>query len=317
MTTYAVHHHTRYRYSASVNESVMEARMKPRSDDGQMCHTFQLVVSPRVLVHTYADHMDNEVHWFNVPSKQGQLVMRAESLVEVQPWDPGLLIPDDAAWTALDRLSKDPAYWDWLAPSHFAVQTESLRHFAESEGIQRSRDPLRILYAVNQCIYDAFEYVPASTEVDSPIDVALTSRRGVCQDYTHIFIALTRHLGIPCRYVSGYLFHGEDRQDRSAEDATHAWAEAWLPDHGWIGFDPTNNLVAQGRHIRVAIGRDYVDVPPTKGVFLGDATSELDVGVQVTLAERPAPEEELIPPTGWVPPEDVGSEQQQQQQQQQ
>lgn len=312
MTTYAIHHHTRYRYSASVSESVMEARMKPRNDAGQTCHSFELAVSPRAQVHTYTDHMGNAVHWFNVPSRQGHLVMRADSTVEVQPWNPGTLIPDDAAWGALDRLAKSPAYWDWLAPSHFAVQTDSLRHFAQSEGIQRNSDPLRVLYAINRCIYNAFDYVPASTAVDSPIDVALSSRRGVCQDYTHIFIALARNLGIPCRYVSGYLFHGESRQERSAQDATHAWAEAFLPDHGWIGFDPTNNLVAQGRHIRVAIGRDYVDVPPTKGVFRGDATSELDVGVQVSLAERPAPEEELIPTTGWVPPEDVSSEQQQQ-----
>lgn len=315
MTTYAIHHHTRYRYSASVSESVMEARMKPRSDAGQTCHTFQLAVSPRVQVNDYTDHVGNAIHWFNIPSKQGQLVMRAESLVEVEPWDPGLLIPDDAAWNALDQLAKNPAYWDWLAPSHFAVQSENLRRFASSDGIERSRDPLRVLYAINQSIYDAFDYVPASTEVDSPIDLALTSRRGVCQDYTHIFIALARGLGIPCRYVSGYLFHGENRQDRSAQDATHAWAEAFLPNHGWIGFDPTNNLVAQGRHIRVAIGRDYADVPPTKGVYRGDADSDLDVGVQVTLAERPAPEEELILTTGWVPPEDSRSEQQQQMQQ--
>lgn len=315
MTTYAIQHQTRYRYSASVSESVMEARMKPRNDTGQTCHSFQLAVSPRAQVHHYSDHMGNEIHWFNIPNRQGQLVMRANSLVEVLPWDPGQLIPDDAAWTALDQLAKDPAYWDWLAPSHFAVQSESLRLFAQSEGIQRKRDPLRVLYAINQSIYDAFEYVPASTDVDSPIDVALTARRGVCQDYTHIFIALARSLGIPCRYVSGYLFHREDRQDRSAQDATHAWAEAFLPDHGWIGFDPTNNLVAQGRHIRVAIGRDYADVPPTKGVYRGDADSDLDVGVQVTLAERPAPEEELIPTTGWVPPEDSLSDQQQQMQQ--
>ena len=314
MTTYAIHHLTRYRYSTSVSESVMETRMQPRGDGGQTCHSFQLAVSPRSQVYSFMDHLGNAVHWFNVTKKQGQLVIRADSLVGVEPWDPGLLIPDDAAWGALDRLAKDPAYWDWLAPSHFVVQSDSLRRFAQSEGIQRERDPLRVLYAINQRIYDAFAYVPASTDVDSPIDVALNSRRGVCQDYTHIFIALARNLGIPCRYVSGYLFHGEDRQERSAEDATHAWAEAFLPGHGWIGFDPTNNLVAQGRHIRVAIGRDYADVPPTKGVFRGDASSELDVGVQVTLAERPTPEEELIPTTGWVPPEDVSSEQQQQQQ---
>ena len=131
-------------------------------------------------------------------------------------------------------------------------------------------------------IYDRFEYRPQSTRVDSPIDEALDARSGVCQDFAHIMIALVRDIGIPCRYVSGYLFH-HDRADRSSIGATHAWVEALLPDIGWVGFDPTNNRLAEDRHIRVAIGRDYSDVPPTKGVFKGVSAvrSELAVAVKV------------------------------------
>ncbi len=126
-------------------------------------------------------------------------------------------------------------------------------------------------------------YSPKSTRVDSPIDDALESRKGVCQDFTHIMIALVRQLGIPCRYVSGYLFHQPDGDVRSPDGSTHAWGEAWLPELGWVGFDPTNNLVADHRHIRVAVGRDYADVPPTRGVFKGAsaARSELSVAVRV------------------------------------
>jgi transglutaminase-like putative cysteine protease len=101
-------------------------------------------------------------------------------------------------------------------------------------------------------------------------------------------IALLREVRIPARYVSGYLFHRTDSNDRSAVDATHAWIEAWLPKLGWVGFDPTNNLVAAERHIRVGVGRDYADVPPTRGVYKGGATSELSVAVQVSQAESPA-----------------------------
>jgi transglutaminase-like putative cysteine protease len=136
--------------------------------------------------------------------------------------------------------------------------------------------------------------------VDSPIDEALATREGVCQDFAHIMIALVRGLGIPCRYVSGYLHHREQDSDRSTPDATHAWVEAFLPHLGWVGFDPTNDLIAQDRHIRTALGRDYADVPPTKGIFRGRANSDLYVAVHVTAStQAPALDQELPIPEDW------------------
>ena len=112
--------------------------------------------------------------------------------------------------------------------------------------------------------------------------------------YSHITIALVRSVGIPCRYVSGYLFHKDGDETRSAQSATHAWVEAFLPGLGWTGFDPTNNIRAGERHVRTAVGRDYSDVPPTRGVFKGDAASELTVAVRVTPSDKtPPPEIEL------------------------
>jgi transglutaminase-like putative cysteine protease len=133
--------------------------------------------------------------------------------------------------------------------------------------------------------------VPNSTKVDSPIAEALQARQGVCQDFAHIMIALVRRLNIPCRYVSGYMFHRDDTEnDRSLEGASHAWVEALVPRLGWVAFDPTNNLVGADRHIRVAIGRDYADVPPTRGVYKGEAQSELSVAVTVSPADTAPPE---------------------------
>ena len=144
---------------------------------------------------------------------------------------------------------------------------------------------------MNEAIYRLFAYVPNSTKVDSPIDEALRTRQGVCQDFAHIMIALVRPLKIPCRYVSGYMFHrDEEEKDRSLEGASHAWVEALVPGLGWVAFDPTNNLVGGDRHIRVAIGRDYADVPPTRGVYKGEAQSELSVAVTVSPADTVAPE---------------------------
>jgi transglutaminase-like putative cysteine protease len=140
-------------------------------------------------------------------------------------------------------------------------------------------------------IYKLFAYVPHSTKVDSPIEEALKTRQGVCQDFAHIMIALGRRLRIPCRYVSGYMFHrDESERDRSVEGASHAWVEALMPGLGWVAFDPTNNLIGVDRHIRVAIGRDYADVPPTRGVYKGEAQSELSVAVTVSPADKVAPE---------------------------
>ena len=137
--------------------------------------------------------------------------------------------------------------------------------------------------------------MPNSTKVDSPIEEALRTRQGVCQDFAHIMIALVRRQHIPCRYVSGYMFHrDEEEKDRSLEGASHAWVEALVAGLGWVAFDPTNNLVGGDRHIRVAIGRDYADVPPTRGVYKGEAQSDLSVVVIVSPANT-VPLEPVMP----------------------
>jgi transglutaminase-like putative cysteine protease len=155
-------------------------------------------------------------------------------------------------------------------------------------------DTLSALKHLNKAIYAAFEYQTGITEVHSPIDDALKAGRGVCQDFAHIMIAIARHWGIPARYVSGYLYHRTKGQDRSDDDATHAWVETYLPSMGWIGFDPTNDILAGDRHIRVAVGRDYADVPPTRGTFKGDADSELAISVSVQPAQAPIRHDEFL-----------------------
>lgn len=300
MQYYQVRHHTRYRYATPVGESVMELRMQPRLDPRQECFSFSVKVTPQASVLSYTDYRGNHIHFFDIPRRHGQLVVRAESHVGVAPAPELPEWMDIDLWYAVDELAHAVDFWDDLAPSHFVQFTPLLIALANEMRIDRSRDPLSILHRVNTGIYYTFRYMPDSTAVDSPIDVALDKRRGVCQDYAHIMIALLRHLGIPARYVSGYLFHHREDQDQSAEDASHAWVEAFVPTLGWIGFDPTNNLTAGERHIAVAIGRDYADVPPTRGLFRGGADSKMEVGVQVTRADRPEPEKVLIPDREWA-----------------
>ena len=305
---YSIRHLTKFSYDKPVSESIMETRMHPRSDANQRCLTFQLSVTPRCRVFSYRDHLANHVHHFDIPGGHSQLVIVAEALVELQTQPP---LPDAlpiAAWDDLDRAMQASDFWEMLLPSQFAAPTQELRALATVLDVRRRDDPLSTLHKLNRSIFECFAYKPNSTRADSPINQAIEARAGVCQDFAHIMIALVRsELRIPCRYVSGYLFHGEKGSqettttpDRSDETATHAWVEAFLPDLGWVGFDPTNNLSTGDRHIRTAIGRDYADVPPTHGIFRGRTKSELTVAVRVTPSEGTPPLDRELPiPEDW------------------
>ncbi len=291
MTFYTIRHLTRFRYSTPISESVMEARMQPRTEGPQRCLDFKLSVTPKARVSSFRDYQGNTVHSFDIPAQHARMVITAEAQVEMRSFEPLPDALDAGAWERLDQRVDDSDYWDMLMPSHFAQPTTKLLALAADLKVERRDDPLSLLREVNTVLYRTLSYKPQSTTVDSSIDEALESRAGVCQDYAHIMLALVRQLGIPCRYVSGYLFHqrsGSGRADRSAQDATHAWVEALLPDVGWVGFDPTNNLIAAERHIRVATGRDYHDVPPTRGIFRGGADTDLTVAVNVTTMDQPS-----------------------------
>ena len=300
MNYFSIRHLPRFRYSSHISESIMEARMNPRSDTHQHCLAFSLSVSPRCRVFSYRDHLGNNVHHFDIPGEHNQLVIVGEAVVEAQvlPEVPAYLSPD--AWGALDEMVEQGDYWEMLLPSTFAVETPALIQIARQMGVVRRDDPLMLVQELNQKLFDYFDYEPRSTRVDSPIDEAILSGKGVCQDFAHTMIALLRHVRIPARYVSGYLYRGREDHDRSTPDATHAWVDVLLPHLGWVGFDPTNNLVAHHRHIRTAVGRDYADVPPTHGIFRGKTSSELYVAVHVEAsAEPPALDRKMPIPDDW------------------
>lgn len=294
---YTVRHVTKFRYSTPISESIMEVRIQPRSEGNQYCLDFRLHTSPRAHVSSYRGEFGNRVHHFDVPNYHSQLTITAESLVDVTapPELPEAL--SSSAWEELDKMTATDEYWDLLMPSQFTQPTELLLELARDLRVERRDDPLTVLRDLNTKIYETFDYAPKTTKVDSPIDDALRLRHGVCQDFSHVMIALVRHLGIPCRYVSGYLFHYSRSR---GSDATHAWVEALLPDLGWVGFDPTNNTLADERHIRTAIGRDYGDVPPTHGIFRGKAESELSVTVKVSSSDV-SPLEEMPIENDWIP----------------
>jgi transglutaminase-like putative cysteine protease len=291
---YAIRHFTRYRYSHFVWQSMMEVRMHPRSEGNQRCFVFQLSVNPRARIFGYTDFYGNLVHHFDLPSRHGQLTIVSDALVNIdaQPSVPEVM--DYEGWVDLEQLVEKRDYWDMLMPSPFARPSPELEEFAKEIGATErdGRSPLAFLRDLASGVYRSFSYVEKSTAVNSPIEHALRSRQGVCQDFAHIMIALVRNAKIPCRYVSGYLCHSSENAHPSADGATHAWVEALLPGVGWIGFDPTMNRLVGERHIRTAIGRDYADVAPTIGVMKGKADTQLQVRVRVTPSQAVLPPDE-------------------------
>lgn len=293
---YAIRHVTRYRYSRPVWQSIMEVRMHPRTERTQRCFTFQLSVNPRARIFAFVDHLGNQVHHFDLPAHHRELTIVADALVHLDMPDPLPASLPHEAWEELDRVIHEGDHWPMLMPSQYASSSPQLDALARELRLDEAdgRDPLTLLVDVSNGINGAFEYVKKSTAVNSPIEVSLESRKGVCQDFSHIMIAIVRQLRIPCRYVSGYLFHDELHHDRSAEGATHAWVEALLPGLGWVGFDPTNGVITGNRHIRTAVGRDYADVPPTIGTMKGRAETELQVVVRVAASQSLLPPDEEV-----------------------
>jgi transglutaminase-like putative cysteine protease len=291
-----VRHVTQYHYAEPVRESVMEVWMQPQKGVRQRLVSFELELDPAAQLFSYADPFGNAVYHFDVPQPHDRLNIVARSAVETQAPPPLPEALDQGEW---DRLRSDfvrGENFDFLTHHGFAIETPALQAYVALHELDelRRRDPLTAVRRLSETIYSSFGYEAGVTRADSPIDQALKAGRGVCQDFAHIMIAICRSWGIPARYVSGYLFTDRQAGDRSDPDATHAWVEVFLPSTRWIGLDPTNNVEAGERHIAAAVGRDYNDVPPSRGVYKGEAESQLAVGVSVRRARAALTEPEFI-----------------------
>ncbi len=291
-----IRHVTQYHYERPVRESLMELWMQPQKTARQRLVSFELDIEPAAQLFSYADSFGNAVYHFDVPQPHDKLTIIARSAVETEapPERPAHL--DMGEWDRLRSEFVRGECFDFLRPHGFVETTDALRAFVSSHDLDalKRKDPLTAVRTLSETIYGAFEYQPGVTDADSPIDMALGVGRGVCQDFAHIMLAICRDWGVPARYISGYLFTDRDQGDRSDPDATHAWVEVFLPSLRWVGFDPTNNMMAGERHVAVAVGRDYADVTPSRGVYKGDSESQLAVGVSVRRARAAVAEPEFM-----------------------
>jgi transglutaminase-like putative cysteine protease len=296
-----VQHETHLEYSEPVSESMAEVRMEPASDRDQSCHSFHLSLWPNSDVFRFQDGFGNRVHHFNVLPPHGQMRVLAASIVETHP-QPRDLISTEARFP----LNLDNAELEVLDFLKFRGPVRPTARLTPLLDTLRPTGGCRLgewIARVMGYIYEHFEYARDVTLVSSPIDDVLAQGKGVCQDFTHLIVAVLRSFDVPARYVSGYI-HRENKESQS-----HAWCEVWLPDLGWIGVDPTNGRVVNDHFVKVAVGRDFTDVPPNRGVYRGQGQEKISVRVSTRALERLPSlswQEQLpaldVPLTAIVPP---------------
>ena len=272
-------HRTHYAYRSPVRDSLNEVRLQPVDTPEQQVENFALAITPFTQPRHQLDFYHNHVHRFDVLVPHNILAVEASSVViTTQPADPaqGKPVPLASMSTCLEQNG----CYDFLQPTHY-VSIDADAYAIASSVTAGTTDTWSAVLALLRFIHSEFHYQPAVTNVHTTMSEALRLRHGVCQDFAHVMIGLCRSLGIPARYVSGYLYNGPADQLKGAQ-ASHAWLEVFLPGHGWIGVDPTNNLQTGERHVKIAAGRDYADVSPMRGTYRGTGERTLRVDVLVT-----------------------------------
>ena len=285
---YRVSHETRYDYADPVSISHHIVHLTPRNFAKQACRWREILVTPTPpSCVPHVDYFGNGVMSFTLLEPHESLIVEATSEVEV--FSEG--VPDltrSPAWeTVRDSLCSDcgeealDAY-QFAFDSKRAESRPELAEYARGS-FTRGRPLLEAAFDLTSRIYHDFRFDSSATEVSTPVETFFEKRRGVCQDFSHLEIACLRSLGLPARYVSGYLrtIPPPGRPRLVGADASHAWCSVWSPGAGWTDFDPTNNCIPSDGHITVAWGRDYGDVSPVYGVLLGGSKHKLDVSVDV------------------------------------
>ncbi|MDE2665513.1 MAG: transglutaminase family protein [Acidobacteriota bacterium] len=279
---YDIEHLSRYHYTRSPKQCVMMLCLKPQNDRGQRVLSFDIETDPASLLTSERDGFGNTRHVFNLDGEHRVLEIVARSTVSPAPFSPLPHSLGAGAWIEIQSWKDSFALWDFIHPSPLTRPSSLLAQFVDRYGIQPGRDPLEGLLRLSDTLHQRLRYAPGSTSVMSSIEQILKSGRGVCQDYAHTMIAIARSWGIPARYVSGYLHLAGLDGEQAAGNATHAWVECLLPELGWVGFDPTNRCLADERHVRIAVGRDYRDVSPTRGILRGGESARIEVAVKVS-----------------------------------
>lgn len=257
-----IEHTTTFTYDQLISEAYTEMRLRPLDGNGQHTLAFNLRTEPLDEALMYKDRFGNDVRHFDVIQPHQRLIVSAHSEVMT----PLRFVSEGEALSPLDQF-------DFLMPTPFATFTAQISEIAAALSVRGN--PYETALSIMRGVYGLLKYTKGATNVNTNAAEALALGKGVCQDFSHLMLAACRSQLLPARYVSGYLYNN------GYSTATHAWVDVFISQFGWVSFDPTHNREQTEHYVRVAVGRDYADVSPTRGVFVGNAKEEMDVMVAV------------------------------------
>lgn len=270
-----VSHATVYRYDPPANGAIQILRLTPRSHDGQYVVNWRIDVSESCRLQAHEDAFGNLTHTFAVDGPISELRVLVEGEVETQ----------DNSGVVRGSVERFPPSL-FIRASELTEASPAMRGFAE-EAVGDEKDPLARLHKLMDALSGAMTYDPDPTQASTKAPEAFELKRGVCQDFAHIFIACARHFGFPARYISGYLVgDGSSAEEGAGHQAGHAWAEVYVEGFGWVGFDATNNLCPTDAYVRVAVGLDYLSAAPVRGNRYGGGDEVLSVALTVDQSSR-------------------------------
>lgn len=277
-TKLSVMHRTTFHYGMPVHHSLNTLHLEPRTFPYQKTLSALIRVIPATRLRRFTDLFQNHTHHFELPDPHVKLEIESRLRVHNLP----LAVTDEhreATAQAFDEPSIRERIWPYLqASNRVSLSPEVWRQAVDiTSGLASVYHQANALMG---WIHREFHYEPGATGVKAHLEESFAIKQGVCQDFTHVMLGLCRTLGVPARYASGYLYNGP-KDSLVGAQASHAWSEVYLPGAGWIGFDPTNNTLADDRYVKIAVGRDYDDVAPVVGSYQGTAHCRLEVRVEV------------------------------------
>ena len=279
MPRFIIHHVTKYTYQEPVRDSANQIMLFPIKDEYQEVQSQQLNITDEPAVEIFTDYYGNETGSFmHIEPHTELLIDSTIAIITKAKKLPADDIAIEEQWNHLYQIRHVVPFIDFLKQENF-VALDEVKKIADA-GFYKSVSVFVAVQQLNTYVYQNFKYIKGITSIETTLDEIWKLRAGVCQDFAHILLVMLRLLGIPARYVSGYVCPHDN--NLRGEGATHAWVEAYIPFYGWLGLDPTNNCIVNDLHVRLAIGRNFSDCSPVKGTYKGTAKQALEVGVSVS-----------------------------------
>jgi len=278
MPEYRIKHITRYTYPSPVIDSANQVMLFPINDEQQEVKKHELIITHHPAVEIFTDYFGNKVGIFSVIKPHTELTIQSNiEVITKEVLLPGSDAAPETQWDNLVMIREQFPYMDFMLQENFEAHDEVAT--VVKSMMNETVSPFAAAQQMSAFVYNSFEYKKGITSVETQVDEIWRLKAGVCQDFAHILLVMLRLVGIPARYVSGYIC--PKNHELRGEGATHAWVEAYIPFYGWLGLDPTNNCIVSDRHVRLAIGRSFTDCTPVKGTYKGSSEHKLEVSVVI------------------------------------